>query len=258
MPIRALELLVLSDIHLGTPSCQARSLLRYLDSVRPKRLVLNGDILDLWHIRNSYWPDDHAAILARFFAWSTSGTEVTYLTGNHDGALRRWCGSMIGKVAIANELLLDLDGKRVLFEHGDGIEAAMGGRLLRSVGGVGYDVLLYIDRFADRATRLLGLRPASLSQRIKRHIPGAASYIAAFERAAARHAHANGCDAIVCGHVHQPVSRELVIDGRTIGYHNSGDWVEHGTALEYQDGAWTLMSVDDVLSGAMLRGEQAA
>ncbi|MGN6533972.1 MAG: glycosyltransferase family protein [Ginsengibacter sp.] len=45
---RKIEVLVLSDIHLGTFGCHAAQLLRYLKSIKPKTVILNGDIIDMW------------------------------------------------------------------------------------------------------------------------------------------------------------------------------------------------------------------
>ena len=43
---RVVELVVISDVHLGTSGCQAAELLKYLKTIKPKTLILNGDIVD--------------------------------------------------------------------------------------------------------------------------------------------------------------------------------------------------------------------
>lgn len=52
---RKIEVLVLSDIHLGTFGCNAEQLLRYLKSIKPQTVVLNGDIFDMWQFSKRYW-----------------------------------------------------------------------------------------------------------------------------------------------------------------------------------------------------------
>jgi UDP-2,3-diacylglucosamine pyrophosphatase LpxH len=47
MERRALDVVVISDIHLGTYGCRARELLSYPAAYNPKCL-LNGDIFDGW------------------------------------------------------------------------------------------------------------------------------------------------------------------------------------------------------------------
>ncbi|MBK8370786.1 MAG: hypothetical protein IPL20_05300 [Saprospiraceae bacterium] len=43
---RKVEVVVISDVHLGTYGCHADVLLRYLKTIQPKILILNGDIID--------------------------------------------------------------------------------------------------------------------------------------------------------------------------------------------------------------------
>ena len=47
-PLRKLEIVIISDIHLGTYGCHAHELLNYLNTIKPKILILNGDIIDIW------------------------------------------------------------------------------------------------------------------------------------------------------------------------------------------------------------------
>jgi predicted phosphodiesterase len=43
---RNLEVVIISDTHLGSYGCHAEELNDYLKSINPKILVLNGDIID--------------------------------------------------------------------------------------------------------------------------------------------------------------------------------------------------------------------
>ena len=45
---------------------------------------------------------------------------------------------------------------------------------------------------------------------------------------------------MICGHIHQPQHREIKNEQGSVTYLNSGDWIENLTALEYQQGAWTI------------------
>lgn len=65
MPKREVDLVVISDIHLGTYGCHAKELLSYLKSIKPKKIVLNGDIIDIWQFSKSYWPESHMKVLRR-------------------------------------------------------------------------------------------------------------------------------------------------------------------------------------------------
>jgi hypothetical protein len=47
----------ISDIHLGTPGCNAELLLDFLKSIECETLYLVGDIIDAWQLRKGwYWP----------------------------------------------------------------------------------------------------------------------------------------------------------------------------------------------------------
>jgi len=50
----------------------------------------------------------------------------------------------------------------------------------------------------------------------------------------------------VVGHIHQPTMRSEAFAGRDIRYLNSGDWVEHLTALEFDGEAWRLHGRGDI------------
>lgn len=62
---RPVELVVVSDFHLGTYGCRAEELLHYLDSVQPETLVLNGDIIDMWQFKKRFFPKSHLTVLKR-------------------------------------------------------------------------------------------------------------------------------------------------------------------------------------------------
>ena len=54
--LRKVNTVVISDVHLGTYWCQAKALLYYLKSIDPQRIILNGDIIDIWQFNKRYWP----------------------------------------------------------------------------------------------------------------------------------------------------------------------------------------------------------
>lgn len=105
---RAVDIVVLSDIHLGTQGCRAEELLQYLHSIKPEYLVLNGDIIDIWQFKKSYFPESHFRVLKCLLDFAYNGTEVVYITGNHDEMLRKFGSMNFGKIQLANKLLLDI------------------------------------------------------------------------------------------------------------------------------------------------------
>jgi len=238
---RVIDVLVLSDIHLGTRHCQAQALVDYLEAVAPRCVVLNGDILDLREMSTTYWPETHARILSRLLGLAQSGIPVHYVIGNHDEALRRIVPMAIGRLQLHQEVVLQLAGEPVLFVHGDTIEHGIQlPRILRRLGCR----LYYSARYLDRISRACGWRSLNLVGRLQRS-PQVAAHIERFEQACAAHAAARGLRTIVTGHIHAPRSRAITLGGTEIAYLNSGDWVCSRSALEFHDGqGWRVQRLD--------------
>lgn len=98
-PKRKLDILVLSDIHLGTYGCHAKELLHYLKSVKLKTVILNGDIIDIWQFSKRYWPKSHMKVVKYLMGWMSKGIKIYYIPGNHDEILRKFANGHSGNVA---------------------------------------------------------------------------------------------------------------------------------------------------------------
>lgn len=244
---RPLDVVVLSDIHLGTRGCEAQALVNYLKSIKPRILVLNGDIVDIWQFRTGYFPKAHWAVLGEFMAMAAEGIPVYYLTGNHDDTLRKFAPYQMGNVYLDNKLVLELDGKRAWIFHGDVYDGSITrGRWLAKIGGRCYDMLIVFNRFVNRILKTFGLKPTHFSKRIKSSIKGAVAKVSNFEKKAIAKAIEEGYDYVICGHIHRPQIRKATADsgGGEVLYLNSGDWMENLTALEYNDEQWKLYHYD--------------
>jgi Uncharacterized protein conserved in bacteria len=239
---RELDIVVISDVHLGTYGCHARELHNYLKSIEPKTLVLNGDIFDMWQFKKSYFPREHMEVVRRLLKMAVNGTKVYYLTGNHDDVLRKFGELSLGLIHLRNKLVFQVDGKTHWVFHGDVFDPSVQrARWLAKLGGYGYDWLIRINRSINQVRRLFGMKPASFSARVKNGVKGAVKFIGDFEITAIELAAENDYDCVICGHIHQPQIRDVESkSGRTIRYMNSGDWVEHLTALECKSGKWEL------------------
>lgn len=234
-----------SDVHLGFRSCEAAALLGFLRNLRTDRLVLVGDIVDLWSLKRSvYWPESHQEVLRTLLALARSGTEVVYVPGNHDAGFREFCGIEAAGIAVHRELVhRAADGRRYLVVHGDLFDGAVQfSGALRRFGAFMYDAMVWLGRGVHATRRLLGLGRWSLATWVKERVPDARRYVDRFEHAAAHEARRRGLDGVICGHIHRPGIRD--VDG--ILYCNDGDWVEHCTALvEDRAGHLSLVSWAD-------------
>ena len=240
---RSVELVVLSDVHLGTSGSHAVELLKYLKSIRPKTLILNGDIIDIWQFKKQFFPKSHLKVVKHLIGLASESCKVYYITGNHDEMFRKFSGMKIGKLRIMNELKLELNGKKVWFFHGDVFDVVMqNSKWLAKLGAIGYDGLILLNTFINMITKFLKLKPVSFSKKIKQSVKGAVKFVNAFEVTAATVALRKGIDCIVCGHIHQPEMREIQVEKQTIQYLNSGDWIENLTSLEYNKGSWKIFN----------------
>ena len=245
MSKREVEIVVISDVHLGTYGCHARELLKYLKSVKPKMVVLNGDIIDIWQFSKRYWPETHMKVIRKLMKFVVEGVPVYYLTGNHDELLRKFADIHMGAFHLQNKLILELDGKKAWFFHGDIFDVTMQhSKWLAKLGAVGYDTLILINSVVNWGLSLFGREKMSFSKKIKAKFKDAVKFINKFEHTAAELAVESGYEYVVCGHIHQPEMRRVATESGSVMYLNSGDWVENLTALEYQDKTWKVFKYD--------------
>jgi UDP-2,3-diacylglucosamine pyrophosphatase LpxH len=226
----------ISDLHLGTPGCQARELLEFLRSTECQTLYLVGDIIDGWQLRRSwYWPQSHNDVVQKLLRKARKGTRVVFVPGNHDEFARRYVQHNFGGVDVVEDCLhTTADGRVLWITHGDLFDGVIQcAKWLAHAGDVAYEFTLKVNRWLNIARARLGLPYWSLSKVLKHKVKRAVSYVNQYEVAVAREARRRGAQGVVCGHIHHAEMRE--IDG--VLYCNDGDWVESLTALvEHHDG----------------------
>jgi len=219
-----------SDVHLGTRSCQAEALVEFLDAYPCERLYLVGDILDGWRLGRGWkWTDAQTRLVERLLSAVRRGTEVVYVPGNHDEALRRFGRMTLAGVRVKQQVVHELaDGRRALVLHGDQLDAVVHRhRWLAELGDRLYGFALGLNRVLNVGLRALRMKPRSLSAFLKQRVKNAVSYVSAFEGAVAREAAHFGVDVVICGHVHKAEMRHI----GSVLYANDGDWVESCTGL---------------------------
>ncbi|MBT9187103.1 MULTISPECIES: UDP-2,3-diacylglucosamine diphosphatase [Zobellia] len=248
MKKRPVDIVVISDIHLGTYGCQAKELIKYLKSINPKQVVLNGDIVDIWQFNKRYWPKSHMKVVKLLMEWITKGVKVHYITGNHDEMMRKFSGFKLGSFSIVNKLVLNVHGRKAWIFHGDVFDVTMQhSKWLAKLGAIGYDTLILINSAVNFCYKKLGKGPVSMSKKIKNSVKSAVKFINNFEQTAADIAIENEFDYVICGHIHQPEIKSIETDNGKVMYLNSGDWIENLTALEYSHGEWKLYKYEDDL-----------
>lgn len=242
---RHIDIVVLADVHLGASTSKATEVLDYLDSITPDTLVIAGDFIDLDRVKQGSLKQDHLSVVRRVLDLAHNGTKVYYLTGNHDAGLRKFGNLALGDLHIRQELILQFDGEKHYFFHGDCLDSAVKYKLSSfRVDGFWRKLVDVYDKIGVSLLKLLGSQKWSLASEVKTNPTEALAYVEVFERAAARLAESKGCDHVICAHIHQPKIELKSIRGKVLKYLNAGDWVENMTALEYRFGKWKLYQYD--------------
>ena len=231
----------ISDTHLCSRDCRADVLLSFLKHTKCEYLYLVGDFIDVWQLkRRWHWMQEFNNVIHRILSKAKKGAKVTYIPGNHDEALRDFCGLQFGGVRIERDCIhTTADGRKFLVLHGDEFDCVVQNRKwLAILGSAAYDYLIYANRMLNYGRRRLGMPYWSLAHYVKTRVKNAVTYIGTFEAAVAHAAKKAEADGVICGHIHQPVLKD--ISGVT--YCNTGDWVENCTALvEHTDGRLELI-----------------
>ncbi len=241
--------IVLSDIHLGTAGSKAKEATEFLRNYSCQRLILNGDIIDGWQLKQyGTWKKKHTAFFKTVLKQIVHyDTKVIYLRGNHDDFLDQVMPLRVGKnFSIRKDYTLNSGHRRFYVTHGDVFDSITSHmKWLAYLGDIGYTFLLWVNKFYNQYRRWQGKPYYSLSQQVKSRIKKAVSYISDYEQKLTELARARGCDGVICGHIHQPAIRNF--DG--ISYMNSGDWVKSLSALvEDHTGNWSLLYYTSDLS----------
>jgi len=226
----------ISDLHLGTPGCQAAALLDFLKHVECETLFLVGDINDGWQLRRSgYWPQAHNDVVQKRLRKARKGTRVIFVPGNHDEFARKYLDHNFGGVDVVDEWIHQTaDGRRLWVTHGDLFDGVIQcAKWLALFGDSLYEFTLKLNRHLNSLRARIGLPYWSLSKDLKLKVKRAVNYVSDFEAAIAREAGKRGLHGVVCGHIHHAELRDI----DCVLYANDGDWVESLTALvEHADG----------------------
>ena len=240
-PRQRYRAIFISDLHLGTPGCQAAALLDFIKANPSDYLYLVGDIVDGWQLRRRwYWPESHNDVVQKLLRRARKGCRIIYIPGNHDEFARRYFGHQFGGIEVADDAVhVTADGKSLWVTHGDSFDGVIQcAKWLAYLGDNLYEFTLRLNRHLNHLRSRLGLSYWSLSAYLKHKVKKAVMYVTDFEEAVAHEARRRGHDGVVCGHIHRAEMRSI----NGVLYCNDGDWVESCTALvEHRDGRLELV-----------------
>jgi UDP-2,3-diacylglucosamine pyrophosphatase LpxH len=235
----------ISDVHLGMPDCKAAQVSHFIRHVQCDQLIMNGDIIDAWYLKSSGgWNKSHTNFLRTVLKkMEKENTQILYLRGNHDDILDRFIPIQLDNFLITDEHIHHTKRGDYLVVHGDGFDHVTTNHpWIAHLGGIGYNILLRVNRIYNWYRHARGKENFSLSRWVKLKVKSAVSFVGKYEEQLQELARARDCKGIICGHIHSPANK-MVGDTH---YLNSGDWVESMTAiLEYDNGDFEVISYDD-------------
>jgi UDP-2,3-diacylglucosamine pyrophosphatase LpxH len=222
------KIIFISDVHLGSKGSNPKELYKLLNKEQPKKIFIVGDFIDGWLLKKRFhWTKDSTDVIRKILSYSNKGTEVVYITGNHDDFLRSYSPLNFGNIKIVDEW----EWNGYLITHGDLYDGIVQLKWLGIIGSYGYELALTIDRGLKR----LGYKK-SFSKMIKDKVKSAVKFITDFERQLAYQAHSRGLKGVICGHIHNPENKKIKIKNKTVHYLNCGDWIENNSYIIYNKG----------------------
>jgi UDP-2,3-diacylglucosamine pyrophosphatase LpxH len=230
-----IDALIISDLHLGSESCQAKSLVAFFQEIldgrlSARRLIINGDVfdsIDFRRLRKNHWK-----VLSQIRHLSDK-LEIIWICGNHDGPAEI-VSHLLG-VRVEEQYLLASGGRSFLIVHGHQFDGFINDHpVLTWLADKAYGLLQKLDR-THYVARLA-------KRRSKTFIRCSSKIRLGAQQLAAR----TGADAAICGHTHHAAQEE---QGTPASYYNSGCWTESpSTYLAVHDGAVRLHTWNGVLA----------
>lgn len=203
------DVVILSDLHLGSETSRAREALKLLRSLSFHRLILLGDIfcdLNFRRLTKEHW---HFLSYIRKLSNPRRGIEVIWVEGNHDYGLADVMSHLVG-VPVHQEYAWESAGQRHLAIHGHQFDKLARNPFL--MGELATHLYLAFQKL-DQGYRHFSRMIDRLNTRWQRLTPKVA-------RGALDYARARDVTRIYCGHTHEPITIEQ--DG--IHYYNTGAW----------------------------------
>jgi UDP-2,3-diacylglucosamine pyrophosphatase LpxH len=226
------DALFISDVHLGSKGSNSDELLKVLKKYEPKQLFIVGDFIDGWLLKKRmFWNQSFTNVIRKILSYSKKGTEVIYITGNHDDFLRSYSGTDLGNIQIVD----DYEWNGYYISHGDLYDGVVKLKWLGVLGSIGYELAIYIDRFFKKIGYDL-----HFSKTAKDKVKGAVKFITDFEKQLAYQAYIRDFKGVICGHIHTPENKTIQIKEKDIHYLNCGDWIENNSYIVYNKGKFVL------------------
>ena len=235
--------LFVSDVHLGEDSAPAiGQFLEFLSAraAPAEALYILGDLFESW-VGDDDRSESAQRVCAALKELTTKGVPCFVLHGNRDFLLGSGFCERTGCRLLADPVVAELDGERVLITHGDAL----------CTDDHAYQELRSIVRQADLQRRFLALPLAhreALADQVRagsrRHIARTVPTIMDVNAEAVTRAfRAAGVRRMIHGHTHRPGVHELMVDGASAQRIVLGAWYEQGSYLSCERGSYELRAL---------------
>lgn len=225
----------ISDVHLGS-RCNNQKFLKFLKNIKTKKLVLVGDIIDIYCMEKykTLWKKIDTECVHAILDLCKKGTKVVYILGNHEGAIRRYCDFEHKNFIMVDEYIhKDSKGNKFLCTHGDRQSEYSSGSWKQLCFNWGYE---FITPLSYWLTKFFNF---SLVHFLKNTLNGK-KYIRQYEMDIVGYCRQRGklgkYSGIICGHIHHANIREF----EDIMYMCCGDWVDTCSAIMEKNGIYCL------------------
>ena len=122
------KIFFLSDFHLGSPDAatsleREKRIVKFLDSIKHQAhsIFIVGDMFDFWYEYKKVVPRGFVRLLGKIAELSDNGIRIHFFVGNHDMWMKDYLQKEMNVEVYFQAAEFDLNGKRFLIGHGDGL-----------------------------------------------------------------------------------------------------------------------------------------
>ncbi|MGC9337227.1 MAG: UDP-2,3-diacylglucosamine diphosphatase [Candidatus Cloacimonadia bacterium] len=211
------------------------SFLDYLGETKIDKLIIAGDLFDVWYEYKMVIPKPYFTTLAKLKLIAEKGTEIIYLAGNHDFKFKDFFQKELSAKVSQESYQFTHNRKRFFVAHGDQYTTNdLRYRILKNI--LRNPLINMVLEFVHPDIGLPWGKWMSRSSRKRQITPQKRIWLEKGLTDFAKQKFAEGFDYVIMGHIHQP--RILQFDSGT--YINLGDWIKHYSYLVIEDGELEL------------------
>jgi UDP-2,3-diacylglucosamine pyrophosphatase LpxH len=210
MKMASYDVLILSDLHLGSEVARTGEALELLRSIRFRRLLLLGDIF--CDLNFSRLKEEHWQFLSHIRKISSSdrGSEVIWVEGNHDCGLTKVMSHLVG-IPVYKEYIWEAAGEINLAIHGHQFDSFIV-KNHALISGLANNLHLSIQKLSSK-----GQIVARFIDRLNTQWQHLTPKVA---KGALDYAWLRGASRVFCGHTHQTTTSA----SKGVTYYNAGSW----------------------------------